>query len=91
MKWYKKRRKESSYNKMKSIADNQLIPKFGKKRRCYKVSGRIIGQVLPGSFKEDSFSYVSIFNYSIRMEYAKDNPARVAGNIDIEEDKHVNY
>lgn len=33
----------------------------------------------------------AVFNFAIKQEYTKDNPARLAGNVDIEEDKHINY
>lgn len=33
----------------------------------------------------------AIFNFAIKNEYTKDNPARIVGNIELKETKHMNY
>lgn len=96
--WYKKRRKESSFNKTKSTIDNHLTPKFGRKqlsrirpRDVTRLQDNLLDTFSPAHVKKIHSVLSATFNFAIKMEYATDNPARTAGNIDIEEEKHVNY
>ncbi len=98
LKWYKKRRKESSYNKISSIVNIHLIPRFGKKkirsiraRDITKFQDDIIDEFSPAHVKKIHSVLSATFNFAIRQEYTKENPARIAGNVDLEEEKHINY
>lgn len=96
--WYKKRRKESSYNKIESIVRIHLKPKFGKKR-LMKIRNRDISNYHDDLLEKYSVRHTkkihdvlsAIFNYAIKQEYTNNNPARNVGNVDIQEEKHVNY
>lgn len=96
--WYKKRRKQSSYRKIEGIIDHHLIPEFGKKkmneirnRDITRFQNKLIGDLAIATAKRIHAALSSVFNYAIRQEYAKNNPASVVGNIDMEEDKRVDY
>ncbi|ALX50428.1 site-specific integrase [Lentibacillus amyloliquefaciens] len=98
LEWYKRRRKESSYNKTKSIIDTHLIPRIGDKkindikaRRITKMQDDLIDEFAPGHVKKIHQVLSAVFNFAIKQEYTNDNPARRAGNVDIEEEKHINY
>lgn len=98
LEWYKKRRKESSYNKTKSIIDTHLIPYFGKKK-LNSIRARDVTKFQDSVIDNNAASHVkkmhqvlsAVFNFAIKQEYTKDNPARTAGNVDLEEDKHIDY
>lgn len=98
LKWYKKRRKESSYNKVEGITRINLLPVFGKKKindirnrditnfhddliDNYSVAhGKIIHVILS-----------AVFNFAIKQEYTKNNPARNVGNLEGKPKKHMDY
>lgn len=96
--WYQKRRKESSYLKTSSIIETHLIPKFGHKR-LNSIRARDIMRFQSDLLEQYAVSHVkkihqvlsAVYNFAIKQEYSKDNPARLAGNIDIEEKKHIDY
>lgn len=96
--WYKKRRKASSYLKTSSIIETHLIPKFGTKklnsirsRDIMRFQNDLLDQFAVSHVKKIHQVLSAIFNFAIKQEYTKDNPARLAGNVDIEEEKHINY
>jgi len=98
LEWYERRRKKSSYLKISSIIETHLIPRFGK-RKIDKIRNRDITSLQDDLLNEFAISHVkkihqvlsSIFNFAIKQEYTSDNPARTVGNIDIEEERHINY
>lgn len=98
LKWYEKRRKKSSYNKIESILRVHLIPEFGDKaitairsRDVTRYQDDIIDLYAASHVKKLHTVLGQTFKFAIRQEYAKDNPATIAGNVDMEEDKHMNY
>lgn len=98
LEWYKKRRKLSSYTKISSIVNIHLIPHFGNKkllsiraRDITKYQDKIIDNFAASHVKKIHTVLSAIFNYAIKQEFTKDNPARTVGNVDLEEDKHINF
>lgn len=97
--WYKKRRKLSSYTKISSIIDVHLIPRFGKRklksirpRDVTKYQDDIIDEkYAPSHIKKIHTTLSAVFNFAIKQEYTKENPAMIAGNVELEEEKHVNF
>lgn len=97
-KWYIKRRKKSSYNRVKSIIDYHLIPAFGKKkinairnRDITRFHDKILDDLAVATVKRMHAALSAVFNYAIIQEYTKNNPARTVGNVDLEERKRVEY
>lgn len=97
--WYKKRRKESSFTKIESIVRVHLIPYFGSKelqnirqRDIIKYQDSLIESGAAAShIKKIHTTLSAIFKFAIKNEYTKENPASIVGNVDLKEDKHVNY
>lgn len=99
LEWYKKRRKLSSYTKIKSIVEIHLKTHFGKKelqsitkRDIIKFQDKLIDSKMAASHAKKIHTTLSaIFRYAIKNEFAKENPAAIVGNVDMKVDKHVNY
>ena len=99
LEWYQKRRKESSYYKIESIVRVHLIPYFGKKelkdirkREIIKFQDMLIDSKAKASHVKKIHTTLSaIFKFAIKNEYTNENPASVVGNVDLKEEKHVNY
>lgn len=97
--WYKKRRKESSYIKISSILDVHLIPHFKRKelrsikqRDIIKFQDKLIESKMAAShIKKIHTTLSAVFNFAIKNEYTKENPASIVGNVDLKENKHVNF
>lgn len=96
--WYERRRKASSYLKTSGIIKTHLIPRFQNKkikdiraRDISRYQDDLIDTYAPSHVKKIHQVLSAVFNFAIRQEYTKDNPARNAGNVDIEEDKHINF
>ena len=96
--WYEKRRKQSSYRRVKGIIDYHLIPTFGKKkindirnRDITRFQNKLIDDLAVVTVKRIHAALSAVFNYAIRQEYTKNNPARTVGNIDMEDNKRVDY
>src|SRR5699024_9080831 len=98
LKWYERRRKQSSYTKIESIVRVNLKPRF-KKKRISKIRNRDITNYHDDLIEQYSIRHTkkihdvlsAIFNYAIKQEYTNNNPARNVGNIDLQEEKHINY
>lgn len=98
LKWYERRRKKSSYTKIESIVRVNLKPRF-KKKRISKIRNRDITNYHDDLIEQYSIRHTkkihdvlsAIFNYAIKQEYTNNNPARNVGNIDLQEEKHINY
>lgn len=99
LKWYQKRRKESSYIKISSIIDVHLIPHFKRKelrtikqRDIIKFQDKLIeSNFAPSHIKKIHTTLSAVFKFAIKNEYTKENPASIVGNVDLKEEKHVNY
>lgn len=99
LEWYRKRRKESSYTKIESIVRIHLIPFFGpkelikiKQRDIIKFQDKLIDSNAAASHVKKIHTTLSaIFKFAIKNEYTKENPAQIVGNVDLKEEKHVNY
>ncbi len=97
--WYKKRRKESSYNKIESVVRVHLIPYFEKKelqkirqRDIIKFQDKLIESKAAASHAKKIHATLSaIFKFAIKNEYTKENPASIVGNVDLKEEKHISY
>ncbi len=96
--WYKKRRKGTSYERIKGIVDNHLLPVFGKKkinsirnRDITKFHDTLIGQNSIATNKLIHAVLSAVFNFAIKNEYATNNPARVVGNLEGEATKRIDY
>lgn len=99
LEWYKKRRKLSSYTKISSIVRVHLIPHFGNKL-LHRIKPRDItryqddlidAEYAASHIKKIHTTLSAIFGYAIKQEYTKENPASVAGNVELEDNKHMNY
>lgn len=98
LKWYKLRRKDSSYRKISSIVEVHLIPKFGKKaidkirpKHIMDYHSELIPKYSPAHVTKIHTVLSAVFNYGVKQEHLKENPARLAGNAEVEIEKHVNY
>ena len=99
LKWYKVRRKESSYIKIASIVDTHLIPRFNSKRLesirnrdIIKFQDDLIESKMAVShIKKIHTTLSAVFRYAIKQEYTKINPAAVVGNVDLEDDGKMKY
>ena len=99
LKWYKTRRKESSYKKLNSVMKVHLKPYFKKKpltsirqRDIVKFHDHLIEMKLGAATAKKIHQILSaLFNFAIKNEYTKENPARIVGNIEMKENKHMNY
>lgn len=97
--WYKRRRKASSYTKLESMMRIKLKPAFGKKklrdiknRDIRRFQDDLIDEGLSAHYiKRLHQTLSSVFNFAIREEYTTVNPARNTGNVDLEENKRVDY
>lgn len=96
--WYEKRRKKSSYKRVQGIIDFHLIPTFGKKkindirnRDITRFQNKLIDDLAVVTVKRIHAALSAVFNYAIKQEYMKVNPARIVGNIDMEDNKRVDY
>ncbi|ARD47607.1 tyrosine-type recombinase/integrase [Sporosarcina sp. P33] len=98
LQWYEKRRKASSYIKISSIINTHLIPHFGdvdiksiRPRDVTKYQDTIIGNFKPSHVKKIHTTLAAVLKHAVKQEYLKTNAATIAGNVELEEDKHINY
>lgn len=96
--WYKKRRKASSFKRIKAVVDIHLLPVFGKKkinsirnRDVTKFHDSIIDGRSIATSKLIHVVLSAIFNFAIKNEYATRNPARAVGNFEGEPAKRIDY
>lgn len=99
LEWYQKRRKESSYNKVKSVINNNILPKF-KTKVISKIRNRDITKfhdwLLEQGYsahhtKKIHTTLSAVFKFGIREEYIQYNPASAVGNLDVEDERLINY
>ncbi|MED1817371.1 tyrosine-type recombinase/integrase [Bacillus subtilis] len=96
--WYKARRKTSSVNVIKNILFNHLIKEFGNMKvesitpkNVMMYQNKIIDQYAPDFLKKIHSTLSAVFNFSTRFHNTKNNPAKVAGNFEVEVNKRLNY
>lgn len=98
LKWYEKRRKASSYTKIKSVVDIHLRPRFNKKyikdiskRDVVRMHDDLLDTLSVTSTKKIHTVLSAMFNYAISLDYLKVNIAREVGNVDIKEEKRMDF
>lgn len=96
--WYCQRRKQSSIVTIQNAIYNHLIPEFGKvkidqitARHVMNYQNKIINKYSADSLKKIHTVLSSIFNFSIKFHELTNNPARVAGNFELESNKRMDY
>jgi len=96
--WYKKRRKASSYKKIESVVRIQLKPRFENKilkdisrRDIMRFHDDLLGELSIASVKKAHTVMSAILNYAIKLEYLKNNVAREVGNVDVRDEKRINF
>lgn len=99
LEWYKRRRKASSYRKIESIVRVNLKPAFGNKR-INNIRNRDVRRFQDELIDEEYSAHhikkvhqtlSAVFNFAIKEEYTKNNPAREVGNVEMEENRHIDY
>lgn len=98
LEWYKPRRKSSSYKKISSIVNIQLIPWFGS-RKMKEITNRDIVTFQNYLLNKYSVAHTkrihavlsALFNFGIKMDYTDKNPAGEVGNVDLKENKRIEY
>lgn len=98
MEWYKPRRKASSYSKISGIIDAHLIPHFGNKdvssirtRDVMTYQTSIAGKYSGHHARKIFTTFSAVLNFGVKMEYLKENVARLVGSGDIEIKKRMDY
>lgn len=96
--WYQMRRKQSSINVIKNIIYNHLIEEFGHRQikditpgHVMSYQNKIIRQYAPEFLKKIHTTLSAIFSFSTKFHSTTNNPAKVAGNFEIEHDRQINY
>ncbi|WP_432352697.1 tyrosine-type recombinase/integrase [Sporosarcina sp. A2] len=98
LQWYEKRRKASSYLKISSIVNVHLVPYFGhmdiadiRPRDVTKYQDTIIDKHKPSHVKKIHTTLAATLKHATKQEYITTNAATIAGNVELEEDKMINY
>src|SRR5699024_4484963 len=98
MKWYEKRRKESTVYNLQGTINRYIEPFFKgkhvqdiKKRDIMKFHDFLLDKLSVVTAKAVHKNLSAILNYAIQMEYLNVNVAREVGNIDIKNEKKINY
>ncbi|MBW7635488.1 site-specific integrase [Bacillus licheniformis] len=96
--WYKARRKKSSIQVIKNILYNHLVPEFGlakmyliTPKNIMEYQNKIINKYSPDFLMKIHTTLSAVFNFSIKFYGVKNNPARIAGNFEVEPNKRLNY
>ena len=96
--WSKKRRKESTIYKIDTMIKNQIDPFFkGKKvqdvknKDIVKFHDFLLDTLAVSTAKTVHKQLSAMFNYAVKMEYININVCNEVGNIDIKEDKRIDY
>lgn len=98
LKWYEKRRKASSYTKVESVVRIHLMPRFENKyikdisrRDVVRMHDDLLDHFSVTSTKKVHTVLSAMLNYAINLEYLSVNVARDVGNVDIKEDKRMDF
>lgn len=96
--WYCQRRKQSSINTIKNAIYNHLLKEFGKMKideitakHVMNYQNKIIHNYSVDTLKKIHTVLSSIFNFSIKFHGLTRNPARIAGNFEMESNKRMNF
>ncbi|HDX9641462.1 TPA: tyrosine-type recombinase/integrase [Bacillus mobilis] len=96
--WYSQRRKQSSINVIKNVIYNHLLEEFGKMkidkitaRHVMNYQNKIIHNYSAEFLKKIHTTLSAIFNFAIKFHGLTNNPARIAGNFEIESNKRMNF
>ncbi len=96
--WYSQRRKQSSINVIKNVIYNHLLEEFSKMkidkitaRHVMNYQNKIIHNYSAEFLKKIHTTLSAIFNFAIKFHGLTNNPARIAGNFEIESNKRMNF
>ena len=96
--WYCQRRKQSSINTIKNMIYNHLLKEFGKMKidkitpkHVMNYQNKIIHDYSAETLKKIHNVLSAIFNFASKFHGLKRNPARIAGNFEIESNKRMNF
>ncbi|MGE6616403.1 tyrosine-type recombinase/integrase [Bacillus mycoides] len=96
--WYCQRRKQSSINVIKNIIYTHLLNEFGKlkidlitAKHVMNYQNKIIHTYSAATLKRIHTILSAIFNFSIKFYGLTQNPARIAGNFELESNKRMNF
>ncbi|MGH0787101.1 tyrosine-type recombinase/integrase [Bacillus cereus] len=96
--WYSQRRKPTSINIIKNAIYNHLMIEFGKlkidqitAKHVMNYQNKIIHKYSADTLKKIHTVLSSIFNFGIKFHGLTHNPARIAGNFEIESNKRMNF
>lgn len=98
LKWYKVRRKVSSYRKVESMIRVRILPFFNKKeiknitrKDVMNFHDKLLADFSVSGAKRTHATLSAIFNFAIKKEYLTINVAREVGNIDVRESKKMEF
>ncbi|MEW4150658.1 tyrosine-type recombinase/integrase [Bacillus thuringiensis] len=96
--WYCQRRKQTSIKVIKNVIYNHLQKEFGKlkvdqitAKHIMYYQNKIIGNYSADTLKKIHAVLSSIFNFAIKFHGLTSNPARIAGNFELESNKRMDY
>lgn len=96
--WYCQRRKQSSIATIRNAIYNHLIPEFGKIKidqltpnLIMHYQNKIISKYSADTLKLIHAVLSSIFTFAIKFHGLINNPARIAGNFELESNKRMDY
>lgn len=98
LEWYKPRRKESSYSKISGVIKTHLLPRFEdtqvvtiRTRDVIEFQTTVVNEYSGHHARKIFTTLSAVLNFGIKMEYLKENVARLAGSGDIELNKRMDY
>ncbi|HDT6577495.1 site-specific integrase [Bacillus cereus group sp. BfR-BA-01489] len=96
--WYCQRRKQSSITTVKNTIYLHLITEFGRMKidritakQIMNYQNKIIHTYSADSLKRIHTVLSAIFNFAIKFYGLTGNPARIAGNFEVESNKRMNF
>ncbi|ANN30738.1 integrase [Bacillus thuringiensis serovar coreanensis] len=96
--WYCQRRKQSSIHVIKYAIYNHLVKEFGKlkmdqitPKHVMNYQNKIINKYSAEYLKKIHTVLSAIFNFAIKFHGVTRNPARIAGNFEVESNKRMNF
>lgn len=96
--WYCQRRKQSSINTIKNAIYNHLQKELGKikidkitAKHIMNYQNKLVNNYSADTLKQIHAVLSAIFNFAIKFYGLTSNPARIAGNFELESNKRMNY
>ncbi|PEV78779.1 tyrosine-type recombinase/integrase [Bacillus cereus] len=96
--WYCQRRKQSSINAIKNAIYNHLLKEFGKMKidtitakHVMNFQNKLLNNYSADTLKQIHTILSAIFNFAIKFYGLTNNPARIAGNFELESNKRMSY